>query len=133
MKVSTSEARKLGLTPARKRTKATRGPSVLTAVFIAGCRKHGLPEPVTEHKFCERRWKFDYAWFWRDIRLGPGIGVALECDGGAWTQGRHTRGQGFIDDMTKLNRATIMGWRVLRCVPADIESGTIFALLKEIL
>lgn len=66
-----------------------------------------LDEPVPEYRFCEsRRWRFDYAL--------PDHKVAIELDGGAYTQGRHTRGNGFEKDLEKLNAATLMGWRVLR-------------------
>ena len=48
--------------------------------------------------------------------------VALEVEGGAYTNGRHTRGAGFVADMTKYNEATANGWLVLRCVPKDLQS-----------
>ena len=43
---------------------------------------------VTEHKFDQsRRWRFDYAI--------PKYMIAIEIEGGAHTQGRHTRGVGL--------------------------------------
>lgn len=67
----------------------------------------GLPAPIREHRFHPvRRWRFDLAFI--DHR------VAVEIDGATWTQGRHTRGSGFILDCEKLNTAAAMGWRVLR-------------------
>lgn len=39
--------------------------------------------------------------------------IAIELDGGVFN-GRHTRGLGFIEDINKINAATLMGWRVLR-------------------
>ena len=68
-----------------------------------------LPAPVREHRFAPpRRWRFDFAW---PAATG---GVAVELDGGAYTQGRHTRGAGFEADCEKLNEAAVRGWRVLR-------------------
>ena len=69
---------------------------------------------ITEHKFCERRWRFDYACLIRKI--------AIEVEGGVWSGGRHTRGAGFIADMTKYNRATSLGWRVLRYTPDQFNA-----------
>lgn len=65
------------------------------------------PEPEQEYRFHPtRRWRFDFAWV--DAR------VAVECEGGTWTRGRHTRGGGFEKDCEKYNSATAMGWRVFR-------------------
>lgn len=62
---------------------------------------------MREHRFdAVRRWRFDFAW----VRQR----VAVEIEGGAWTQGRHTRGVGFGADCAKYNAATLAGWRVLR-------------------
>ncbi len=74
------------------------------------CEANGLPLPVPEYEFHPgRRWRFDYCW--------PQHIVAVEIDGGVWTQGRHTRGQGFIEDQRKLNAAAKLGWRILRYTP----------------
>lgn len=94
-------------------------------LFLAMCKAHGLPEPTPEHRFCERRWKFDFAWRSKF--------VALEVEGGVFTGGRHTRGKGFLGDIEKYNAATVMGWRVLRATPQQVESGEIFPVLKEVL
>lgn len=60
-----------------------------------------------EFKFCEsRKWRADY--------YLPGIKTLIECDGSVWTNGRHTRGQGFIKDCEKLNMASMLGYTVLR-------------------
>ena len=36
--------------------------------------------------------------------------MAIECQGGIWTQGRHTRGKGYLRDVEKRNIAASMGW-----------------------
>lgn len=62
---------------------------------------------VPEYKFHPtRRWRFDFA--------KPDEKIAVECEGGVWTGGRHTRGSGFVKDTEKYNQAAILGWRVLR-------------------
>ena len=84
-----------------------------------------LPLPVAEHRFCERRWRFDWAW--------PAQKIALEVEGGIWTGGRHTRGEGFVKDMEKYNAAAALGWRVLRCTPSTLCKTDTIELLKTTL
>ena len=75
-----------------------------------------LPLPVMEYCFAPpRRWRFDLAWL--DQRL------AVEIDGGVWTQGRHTRGSGVVKDCEKFAHAAIHGWRVMRVVPQQVKNG----------
>ena len=79
-----------------------------------------------EFKFySERRWKMDAAL--------PGLKIGIEIEGGAFTQGRHTRGTGFIKDMEKYNHAALLGWRVLRFVPSQVLDGTAIAFIKKVL
>ena len=80
------------------------------------CQAHGLTSPVAELRFHpSRKWRFDFAW--------PEVLVALEVDGGIWTQGRHTRGVGVLGDHEKLNAAAVLGWRVIRCTPGTLADG----------
>jgi hypothetical protein len=95
-------------------------------IFSAILAQSGLPEPTPEYRFDpERRWRFDYGW--------PAQKVALEVEGGVWTNGRHVRGAGFLRDLEKYNRATVLGWRVLRVTPADLWSAETVAMLKQVL
>lgn len=74
-----------------------------------------LPAPVTELRFAPpRRWRFDLAWV--DQKL------AVEIEGGAWVNGRHSRGRGFESDAEKYNAATLAGWRLLRFTPSMINA-----------
>ena len=63
-----------------------------------------LPEPVAEHRFCERGWRFDWAF--------PAEHLAIEFDGGQRCPGggRHNTD----GDRLKLNTAKAMGWTVLQ-------------------
>jgi hypothetical protein len=91
--------------------------------FIKECVKHGLPKPTPEYKFHpKRRWKFDWAWegLWRD---NGWFQIALEIEGGIWSDGRHTRGSGFAEDISKYNEAVIHGWSLLRCSRQDFNNG----------
>ena len=72
----------------------------------------------TEYKFHpERKWRFDFAF--------PKDKIAIEVEGGLFTQGRHTRGRGYIQDMQKYNAATILGWRVLRYGTGQINDQVV--------
>lgn len=83
------------------------------------------PLPTLEHRFCERRWRFDLAFIAQK--------VAVEIDGGTWTGGRHVRPKGFQNDMEKLNRASVLGWTVLRFTPDQIRSGVALNELRGVL
>ncbi len=82
----------------------------------------GLPEPVREHRFHEtRKWRFDLSW--------PDRMVAVECEGGVYSQGRHLRPGGFLGDLEKYNNATALGWAVYRVTAAMIADGTALKLV----
>lgn len=84
--------------------------------FTKQCQALGVPVPVAEHKFHPtRKWRFDWAW--------PDRRIALEVEGGVWTRGRHTRGAGYVKDMEKYSEAAVLGWRILRCTPQDVDNG----------
>ena len=109
-----------------KKTKKSRqaaNASQIRDVFTVICKTDLGVECVKEYKFHpERRWRFDYAI--------PEHKIALEVEGGVWTQGRHTRPQGFLGDIEKYNTATLMGWRVFRTTPTDLYRTATINLLK---
>jgi very-short-patch-repair endonuclease len=83
-----------------------------------------LPEPRPEFQFnSKRKWRFDYAW--------PSQKLALEVEGGVFTQGRHTRPVGFLKDMEKYNCAAMMGWRILRTTPDKLIKQETIELIKQ--
>lgn len=72
---------------------------------------------VKEYKFLPtRKWRFDYAIV--DLK------IAIEVEGGAWTQGRHTRGKGFLGDIEKYNNAACEGWLLIRVTPEKLMSSS---------
>jgi hypothetical protein len=77
-----------------------------------------------------RKWRLDFA-AWSSS--SPNQAWAIEIEGGAFTQGRHTRGVGFIRDMEKYNHAALLGWRVLRFTPSQVLDGTAIAFIKKAL
>lgn len=86
--------------------------------------KHGLPPAKPEYRFHKtRKWRFDYAW--------PDRLVALEIQGGIWTQGRHSRGSGLIKEYEKMNHAAAGGWAIFYCTPQTVTSPELIELLKR--
>lgn len=95
-------------------------------VFVAMCEQNGIPRPEPEHRFRPpRRWRFDYAW--------PDRRLALEVEGGVWTNGRHTRGSGFLRDVEKYNAAAVAGWRLIRTTPDELFTTTTVKLIRQAL
>lgn len=106
-------------------------------LLLLQLKAEGLPQPELEYMFHHtRRWRFDAAFPWREI-LHAGERwhrpIAVEIDGAVWTQGRHTRGSGYVKDMEKLNAAAELGWFVFRFSPQMVESGEAIRQLKRIL
>lgn len=111
---------------AKKREERKRKSAREQAQFCMMMLRHDLPAPEVEYRFApDRKWRCDYAW--------PDCKVALEVEGGVWTGGRHTRGSGFVKDMEKYNRAALMGWRVVKCVPSDLMKPATVAMLRGML
>ncbi len=81
---------------------------------------------VREYKFHpQRAWRMDLAY--------PHLSLAIECEGGVWTKGRHTRGKGMINDIEKYNEAVLLGWRILRFAVNQINSGEALQVIERAL
>ena len=97
----------------KKPTAKSKAHAWQTTQALAYFEANRLPTPVCEHRFHdERRWRFDFAFLEHK--------VAVECEGGVWSNGRHTRGKGFIEDCSKYSEAAILGWCVIRRATADL-------------
>jgi very-short-patch-repair endonuclease len=81
---------------------------------------------------CEREYRFHPTRKFRFDYAIPSKKIAIEQEGGAWTNGRHTRGKGYISDMEKYNLATSMGWRVLRFTPEQMMKTETINLIKKV-
>ena len=87
-------------------------------------KMYGLPEPETQAMLIPgRKWRWDMAW--------PSKRLAVEIQGGIWTHGKHGRGSGIIQDMDKLNAATLAGWRVLQFAVNHVDSGEAVATIEK--
>lgn len=90
-----------------------------------------LPVPGRELKFHPtRKWRFDLAWIFVDC--GEEVKIALEVEGAVWSQGRHTRGSGFVKDIIKYNEAQLLGWQVYRVTTGDVTTGNALKLIERI-
>ena len=92
----------------RAKTEARfRKSSGLEREFLFYLIAHSIPPAEQEYSFCPtRKWRFDFSW--------PDMMLAVELEGAIWTNGRHSRGRGMLNDQEKYNWATAHGWRVLR-------------------
>jgi len=100
--------------------------SELEEAFLAAVRLHGLPMPETEYRFHKkRRWRVDFAW--AEAR------VAVEVEGGIWSNGRHVRGSGFEADCEKYNELALAGWLLIRVTSKHIRGGEAVAWLERAL
>lgn len=100
----------------------------LEAIFSIQIRAIKLPEAQREYQFHpKRKWKFDFAW--------PHCKIAVEIEGGTYTNGRHVRPEGFRRDCEKYNAAALLGWQVYRgdvkMVKNNILLDTVQAALNQ--
>ena len=117
--------------------------SDLEEAFALQLRAAGLPRPEREYRFARevvgnapgvrkrlraaglKDWRWDFAW--------PDQKLAVECEGGVYSRGRHVRGRGFEEDCRKYNAAVTLGWRLLRFTARMVEDGTALAAVERIL
>jgi very-short-patch-repair endonuclease len=95
-------------------------------IFLALLRQNNLPIPVPEYKFHPtRRWRFDYCY--------PDLRIAIEIEGGVYTKGAHGSITGILRDVEKYTEAAILGYRILRILPADlIKQDTILKIKRAL-
>lgn len=93
-------------------------------IFTRYCQSQLGREPVREHRFHPiRKWRFDYAF--------PELKIAIECDGGVWTGGRHNRPTGYLKDMEKFNAAAELGWVVLKFTPQQLMTSATIDIIRS--
>ena len=81
----------------------------------------------------EREFRFHSTRRWRaDFHL-IGRQLLIEVEGGVWSQGRHTRGKGYMGDMEKYNEATALGYQIIRFETSQVQSGYAFRWIENFL
>ena len=79
---------------------------------------------IPEHRFHPtRKWRVD--WFHES-------GVAIEIEGSVWTQGRHTRGSGFLADIEKYNALAEQGILLFRVPAHDVTIKRLVSIYDTI-
>ena len=92
--------------------------SQLEAELALQIKALGLPEPIREYQAIKgRKFRFDFAW------LDPEHRLLVEVNGGTFTKGAHSTGQGIARDYEKANLAVLQGWRVLSFDAQAVRSG----------
>lgn len=93
-------------------------------IFAHQLKEEKITGFIREYKFHpERKWKIDF------VHLG--IMLAVECEGGVWSGGRHVRGQGFINDCYKYSEIVLAGFRLFRFTTCMIENGDAIKFTKR--
>jgi len=99
--------------------------SNLEQQFIYYAKIFKLPPYEREYRFDpERKWRFDFCFVHK--KLG------IECEGGIWTHG-HTSPKVFIKDCEKYNRATELGFRILRYTDFEQDPAGIMEQIRRVL
>jgi hypothetical protein len=83
-----------------------------------------------------RRWRADFLVCWPSHEGGyinDRNNLLVEIDGGGYVAGRHSRGKGIEDDAEKQSAAAILGYRVIRCTPRQVENGTALSWIRQAL
>lgn len=100
--------------------------SDLTDLLVFHLKAEKIGGWVREYRFHPaRRWRIDVAF--------PAERLAVECEGGIYSRGRHVRGTGYEADLEKYNSLTLSGWRLLRFSRKHIEQLVAVDQIKEAL
>ena len=68
---------------------------------------------------------------WRADFHIVGQKLLIEVEGGIWSNGRHTRAKGYLDDMEKYNAVQVSGYRLLRFSTEQVKSGLAVRKIEE--
>ncbi|AXY56827.1 DUF559 domain-containing protein [Acinetobacter chinensis] len=95
------------------------------AVLSQHLKAHKI-EYVQEFRFNpERKWRADFHLV--DTK------ILIEVEGGVWSNGRHTRGKGYIADMEKYNSAALLGYSVYRYSTEQVKSGKAIEEIRRLM
>lgn len=114
-----------GAPAAKVLAKAEREVSPLAAEFEQLWRYLKGPELVKEYRFhAERKWRADYC--------HEASRTLIELEGGTWSGGRHTRGQGYADDCAKYNAALVMRYGVFRLATGMVTMDNVQMIIDHV-
>lgn len=131
--ISISEYQRLYGTKTRKkskhksstRVKTHRGESIGESILANQLRflKISFDQEYKFHP--KRKWRADFHIVDKKI--------LVEVEGGVWSNGRHTRGKGYIADMEKYNSATELGYSVFRYSTEQVKSGKAIEEIRRLI
>ena len=105
--------------------------SALENLFAMQLDSAGLTGYVREYQAIPgRRYRFDFAFVsgkWQGKML------LIEINGGTYTKGAHSTGQGIARDYEKANLAVLHGWRVLTFDGKAVKSGEAVETIRKAL
>lgn len=95
------------------------------AILIQHFKAYGIGYEQ-EYQFNEnRKWRADFHI--------TGTKILIEVEGGIWSNGRHTRGKGYITDMEKYNSAAVLGYSVFRYSTDQVKSGKAIEEIRRLI
>ena len=115
---------------------STSGRSPAETLLAVQLEQDGIPFRQ-EFRFAPpRRWRADFMVMDRVPFKGGEVNHArllVEIDGGGFVAGRHSRGAGIEKDAEKQSAAAILGYRVIRVTPRQVEDGRALSWIKAAL
>ena len=73
----------------------------------------------------DRKWQADF-------RIDD-MPILVEVEGGVFSNGRHTRGEGYTKDCEKYSAAAVNGWFVIRGTTAQIKEGLVIQWIEKLI
>jgi very-short-patch-repair endonuclease len=108
-----------------KREQARAAREALELAMALHLRAAAIPFEREYRFHPSRAWRFDFAL--------PAARLAIEVQGGVFSNGRHARGAGITDECEKFAHAVIAGWRVMPVTGAQVKSGLAIQWVKQAL
>lgn len=111
---------------AKEEAKAKR--EALEAAMALQLRAAGLVFTTQVQFHPVRKWRMDFVVAPQSRRP-----VAIEVQGGVYTNGSHTRGQGYEKDCEKSFYGQMLGWRVLAVTGTHVRNGQALEWVLQLL
>lgn len=73
----------------------------------------------------DRKWQADF-------RIDD-MPILVEVEGGVFSNGRHTRGEGYTKDCEKYSAAAVNGWYVIRGTTEQIKDGLVIQWIEKLI
>lgn len=112
---------------ARSNVKQKFRPKVSKGEALLENHLNALKIPFTkEFRFHpDRKWQADF-------RIDD-MPILVEVEGGVFSNGRHTRGEGYTNDCEKYSAAAVNGWYVIRGTTEQIKAGLVIQWIEKLI